>query len=178
MKAVLFTIFLFLFTAVTGCTADGYDINTQDPTSISRHPAELSPYEIPLNEYTSALGLIDMVVTNLGDNEADIVIYNNSDWGIFGDFQHTVEIFAYGKWLTVRLNEGVIFPDIPTRFVPPGDSLPLTVSLPNFAPFSPPYILPLEVGRYRIRRTVSLIDAYSDEHIATHELVAEFYITD
>jgi len=53
--------------------------------------------------------------------------------------------------------------------------LPLTVLLPNFIPFPPPYTLPLEAGHYRIRRTVYLRNL-CDEFIATHEITVEFYV--
>jgi len=180
MKATLFVATMIFTFLAAGCASDICNIDTQGNYSLSRHPAELALYEIPLSTHPHALGLVDMVVTGVRGHMADIVIQNNSDWNIYGDYRHTVEFFSGGKWLSVLLNEYIAFPAMITRDIPPGDSMALTVVLPNHIPFPPPYSMPLEVGRYRVRRSVWLRDVYIDGHhyTETHEVVAEFYITD
>jgi len=179
MKAVLLLVLtIFMTIVIAACQSMACDDEYAGSVLISRHPSQLGT-ETPLSVYSPIEAKLTMIVTNTSDFRVDTVINNNSEWYVATDFIYTVEVFTANQWLPIEFFESIGFSTAVGPAISPGDSLTKPrIILPNYNPFPPPYSLPLEPGRYRVRRTVNLsageVDAFRT--FASHELVAEFYV--
>lgn len=173
----LLLIAAFSLTLLTACQDDVYNAELNEPIPQTRHQSVFGD-ETPLIIYLPVEGLLEMTATKVGDFIVNTIIQNDSEWYIDTNFHYAVETYVNAKWLPVLMPDNVAFPDGIGPYIEPNDSLHLQINLPNLNPFPPPESLPLEAGRYRVRRTVVVTAGYSTSfsRIAPHDLVAEFYV--
>jgi len=179
MLLLAFMIFIIIKTAA--CHSAINDTELSDFTLPSTHPAVLGT-ESPLNIFSSVESLLTMHVTDISDISVTTITQNNSEWYARTDYFYEVETLVNSQWLPIAFSDYFAFISAEGPSIAPNDSLTEHFILPNFNPFPTPESLPLEPGRYRVRRTViinaGMADDFSVIILGHHELVAEFYVTD
>ena len=169
MSKKILAFVLFSIIIVSGCSPDyelkDYEFKLQDQDYEQADELELSP---PIRIHPSLGAAAGMVIANVdeGQNQVIVTIFNDSEYELITGLPFTVEIFDGEYWRNIPWRDKYIaFVDLGYS-IHPNDSIAFMKDLNLF--------IPLEPGRYRIRKDVFRNIDTPIRDADLHDVVAEF----